>query len=490
MKAIRSAGQILAVTLFAMALAPAERAQAASGQASPSSDAPQRPAALPDGWRGDHVKEPVLDSSMFVVEAGDTDAPTILLVHGLGQNGYRDWLTVIHGLAPDYHVVALDLPGFGWSSRGNGRLSPDNYADVIAWLLETRGLEDVHLVGHSMGATVALRTAAKHPGYFRNLVLVDAAGILHRAAFVKAMAQPSVALDALPAGIQRTASRVLDFTDSLVEEVNFWPDVTKPVRQNEMIWQHLTGERPNTNAAFALIYTDFSSSLDKIALPTTVIWGEHDPVTPVRTGHLLHGLLPNSRLELIDGAGHVPMRTHSEPFLRAFRRALVSPPTDRETVAVADDTTSRDYTCRGNTGQTLRGRYGRIVLDDCVNVSMENVVADSVIIRKSLVDMTHVEVRSEDGAAMTVVDSVVRMTDVTVEGDPAMDLDYARLDIAGSRFISADTAFPVERRVKAIFSVSRLRSGEYTGYLHGAAELRYGSLDGTSSLHSNAAAPP
>ena len=72
--------------------------------------------ALPSDWRVQLEREPVLDSEVLTVQAGEAHPRTLLLVHGLGNNGFTDWLTVMPQLARQYHVIALDLPGFGYSA--------------------------------------------------------------------------------------------------------------------------------------------------------------------------------------------------------------------------------------------------------------------------------------------------------------------------------------------------------------------------------------
>jgi len=73
---------------------------------------------------------------MLTVRAGSKDAPLLLLVHGLGENGFTDWLPVMPMLARRYRVLAVDLPGFGYSSSPQAKFSPANYARVLANLLE------------------------------------------------------------------------------------------------------------------------------------------------------------------------------------------------------------------------------------------------------------------------------------------------------------------------------------------------------------------
>lgn len=107
---------------------------------------------FPESWKTRTVIEPIFDSGLFVVEAGKQNRNTIVLVHGLGSAGLRDWIKIIPILEKNFHVVAVDLPGFGASGRPKGRYSPTNYAKVVHWVIDRYAHDDVFLVGHSMGA--------------------------------------------------------------------------------------------------------------------------------------------------------------------------------------------------------------------------------------------------------------------------------------------------------------------------------------------------
>ena len=142
--------------------------------------------------------EPIFQSEIFVLQTGQENTATILLIHGLGQVGSKDWLNVIPALEKNHHVLALDLPGFGHSATPPGRYSPTNYAKLIHWLTSNYAKGKVIVVGHSMGGAIALRYASNFPDDINRVVLVDAAGILQRTAFIKHTAKIPLPLDSTP----------------------------------------------------------------------------------------------------------------------------------------------------------------------------------------------------------------------------------------------------------------------------------------------------
>ncbi|HYQ94643.1 MAG TPA: alpha/beta fold hydrolase, partial [Burkholderiales bacterium] len=115
------------------------------------------------GTEAQRIDEPVFGGQMVVYEAGRGNAREILLVHGIGQEAARDFRDHIAWLQKSFHVVAVDLPGFGASDRANVLYSPGNYARVLKHVAGRFMHGPFALVGHSMGAVVSLRYAAAYP---------------------------------------------------------------------------------------------------------------------------------------------------------------------------------------------------------------------------------------------------------------------------------------------------------------------------------------
>src|SRR5260221_3976266 len=132
------------------------------------------------GREARRIDEPVFGGQMVVYEAGRGNAREIMLVHGIGQEAARDFRDHIAWLQKSFHVVAVDLPGFGASDKANVLYSPANYALVLKHVAGRFLRGPFVLVGHSMGAVVSLRYAAAYPDDVLRLAVVDAPGVLHR----------------------------------------------------------------------------------------------------------------------------------------------------------------------------------------------------------------------------------------------------------------------------------------------------------------------
>jgi len=192
----------------------------AEAPVSPTGNDPEAIRLLP-GYRSELVEAPVFGGQVYVLEAGPADAEAVVLVHGLGDSGSRDWYPILPALAARYHVVTFDLPGFGRSTHAHELYSPEGYAEFIHALVGQRVHGAFNLVGHSMGGAISLFYAGRFPGDVKRLVLIDAAGILHRKAYVNFAV--SAGLDSLLGMLAATgkdlANAVMDATSQATSPV-------------------------------------------------------------------------------------------------------------------------------------------------------------------------------------------------------------------------------------------------------------------------------
>src|SRR5512138_1319106 len=94
-------------------------------------------AGLP-GYRAQLISAPVFGGEVFVLEVGQPEVPVVVLVHGLGETGCRDFYPILPALAAQAHVITFDLPGFGRSTHANALYTPERYADFMHALLGQR----------------------------------------------------------------------------------------------------------------------------------------------------------------------------------------------------------------------------------------------------------------------------------------------------------------------------------------------------------------
>ena len=267
-----------------------------------------------DGVRYTQFKDQVFGGKAVVAERGLRAGPTVLLVHGVGENAAADWSLVERALAGRYRVLTVDLPGFGRSSHANKLYSPERYAQFLREVVVQIAGGPVLLVGHSMGGAVCLRFAATSPELVRRLALVDVAGVLHREAFVSHVVRQQVSRLGsygrwLLPHAQRGGERLMGVSDRL----GLRPGAALRSAASRLA---LLGGNPSRIAGLALMVDALGATLELVRAETLLIWGTDDPIAPLRTGYLLRARLPNARLALIAGAHHVPMKERPADFNR------------------------------------------------------------------------------------------------------------------------------------------------------------------------------
>jgi pimeloyl-ACP methyl ester carboxylesterase len=215
--------------------------------------------------------------------------PPLVLLHGAGGT-HLSWAAEIRHLA-ETRLYALDLPGHG-KSNGRGLQSISAYGEAVLGWMAACGLHRAVLVGHSMGAAIALTLALEAPQHILGLGLVGAGARLRVApALLEAASDPATyatALDLLAGGI-------------------FSPK-TSP-RLVELVQKRMAETRPSVFYGDFLACNEFdlTEQLGQVSQPALIVCGEQDRMTPPRYARFLLDHLPNAALVMIAEAGHMVM---------------------------------------------------------------------------------------------------------------------------------------------------------------------------------------
>jgi len=458
-------------------------AGAACGTAAPKSD-PMAPVAgdasesirsLP-GFRSEMVPAQGFTGQVYVMEAGPSDGPAVVLVHGLGESGSRDWHAVLPALAARYHVITFDLPGFGRSSHAHDLYSPGNYAEFIHALLAPRVHGAFTLVGHSMGGAVALFYAGRFPDEVKRLVLIDAAGILHRKAYVNfAVSAGLNNLLGILAGSGKTL--VNDAMDAASQATGpILPVSPDPsfVLQSSVLRATLL-DTPLRIAALATIVENFAPIIAKVESPTWILWGSNDAVASLRSGQLLKARLPNAQLRVLEGSGHDPMSSRPAAVADFLLEALSAPDKPRFVRAPLAPLVlpERKGSCNSQAEATFSGDYSEIDIRNCWDVTLKDVHTGALRIRDSRVMVANSRVVSQ-GVALVVKGSRVEITASELSGKVAIEVDNSDLDLAGIELQGQSASIHVASASRLIFSVSHVDSPIQRRYLHDLLEPNAG----------------
>jgi pimeloyl-ACP methyl ester carboxylesterase len=277
-------------------------------------------------WREHLHSMDVRGTSVNYVDIGSGDAgPPVLFVHGLG-GAWQNWLENIPRVAQERRVFALDLPGFGRSEMPRAEISIPGYGRCVDEFCERVGLEEVVLVGNSMGGFVAAETAAQFPARVERLVLVSAAGVsitnLMRRP-VQTWGRVAAALGSYGAANTRAA-----ITRPVVRHLALGFVMRHPTRlRADLCWEqvHAAGTPGFRDALDALLDYDFRDRLGDIACPTLIVWGKEDMLVPVRDADEFERLIPNARKILMNDTGHVPMLERPVKFNDCLMEFLAEP---------------------------------------------------------------------------------------------------------------------------------------------------------------------
>lgn len=213
--------------------------------------------------------------------------PPLVLVHGAGGD-HTHWGSQIRHLK-NVDVYALDLPGHG-QSDGKSRQDVGDYCEDILSFMDTIKLEKVILAGHSMGGAIAQSFAVNHPERLAGLILVSTGMTLPvNQALLAQMKDPVTTRDAV----------------KLVVKWSFRKDADPNLLQQ--------AEKQLMNTNNMVIYGDYlacskfdlSVQARKIDLPTLIICGDADKMTPLKFSNQLNETIPYSKLEIVPDAGHM-----------------------------------------------------------------------------------------------------------------------------------------------------------------------------------------
>jgi len=240
----------------------------------------------------------------------DRSQPTIVLLHGAGFD-HTAWALHSRWFAHHgYGVLAPDMPGHG-RSCGAPLRSIAEMADWTAALLEAAGVARATLVGHSMGSLVALETAARHPAKVSALGLIGTTATMN------------VGPDLLKAAEAND--------HAAVDMVSIWGlgfDAELGGSLAPGLWMHGGAQRVLERCPPGVLFSDLSAcnayqdalaAASKITVPTTLVLGERDMMTPSRGGKALAAALPNSRIVVLPGAGHMMMAERPDELLAALQ---------------------------------------------------------------------------------------------------------------------------------------------------------------------------
>jgi pimeloyl-ACP methyl ester carboxylesterase len=241
-------------------------------------------------------------AELHVVQDGPQEAPPVVLLHGSGFSG-ASWSRMVPALADRHHVVRVDLPGCGQSPPAPSYDVPVQ-ANRVAAMLDDLGLRRVTLVGHSSGGYVATALGEQRPDLLASLALISTGpspdALLPQPLVLRMLLAPPLGpllwsrrSDAMiRKAIGATSARPVDVPDALVADLQ-----RTTYRTTRAILRRSTAYISERSVPERLAALD---------VPVLVIFGAADPRWDRSSAHQ-YDTVPNARIELLPGVGHLPM---------------------------------------------------------------------------------------------------------------------------------------------------------------------------------------
>jgi pimeloyl-ACP methyl ester carboxylesterase len=275
------------------------------------------------------------DVKMHIQEYGSPSSPTLVLVHGTGAWS-QTWVSNADAMvAAGYHVVAVDLPPFGFSTRPeNVDYSRHAQARRIVSLVDELKAGPVTLLGHSYGGGPAAEAAMMAPDRIKHLILLDAAIGMRE----EPMAKPA------PPGLVAKLFGMRTLRTTLIALVGTQPVFSQAllktfVFRKEVVTAKRTAiyQEPFKVKGFSASLGDWAfqfasengsnasetkAGFAALQMPLTLIWGEEDTITPLAQAKAIQEAKPGSKLVILKRVGHIPQIEDVDQFNEAIQLVL------------------------------------------------------------------------------------------------------------------------------------------------------------------------
>lgn len=251
---------------------------------------------------------------MVWLEGGNRSGEPVVLVHGFGASK-ENWLPLLPFLARRYHLLLVDLPGWGESQfHPDADYGMDHQVTRLAAWMRMRLGRPAHVVGSSMGGGISGLLAARHPALVLTLTLMNAAGVTGqgRTPFELAL------MDGHNGLVARNMKGVFTLLATVMSSralavllaPAMYPDMVTRRHVNEHLFRQLMQHQPDPE----------QEAFSRVTVPTLVLWGVEDQALHVSCADTFKQLIPHAEVRLLRGIGHLPMVEAPHVTARLLRR--------------------------------------------------------------------------------------------------------------------------------------------------------------------------
>lgn len=231
------------------------------------------------------------------------EGEVLLLLHGL-FGALSNWKDVVHAFAGRYRVIIPMMPIYELSARQAGI---ESLTDFIAAFVQDFDLHELSLLGNSLGGHIALNYTLHHPERVKRLILTGSSGLFE---------------NTMGGSYPKRGS--YEYIKERVEYTFYDPNTATPELVDEVF--AVTRSIPKCMNIVAIAKSaqrhNMAKDLPKIQVPTLLIWGLNDTITPPHVAYDFARLIPHAELRFIDKCGHAPMMEQPEKFNQILEHFL------------------------------------------------------------------------------------------------------------------------------------------------------------------------
>jgi len=251
------------------------------------------------------------ENKIRYLESGNSDN-TLVLIHGLGASANR-WEHVIPHFEKNYRVIVPDLIGFGYSDKPLVDYTTDFFSEFLKKFLEKLDIKNPVLIGSSLGGQIIAEYTLNNNSAVQKLVLISPSGVMKHStpaldAYVLAALYPN----------PEAAKNAFEMMSGSSKNID--PKIVEGFVKRMRL--------PNAKMAFMSTLLGLKNSqtltekLSSITVPTMVVWGELDPVIPVKYADSIVSTIKDCRFYRMDGCGHTPYVEVPETFVKIVMEFL------------------------------------------------------------------------------------------------------------------------------------------------------------------------
>ncbi|MGB3603532.1 alpha/beta fold hydrolase [Gordonia sp. (in: high G+C Gram-positive bacteria)] len=261
--------------------------------------------------------------------AGDSGAPPLVLVHGISSS-LEDWAAVIAEFATDYRVIALDVPGFGYSDPAPDSITINALADATVGVLDALGeMRPAQWIGNSLGGAIALAASVRHPDRVSSLVLVSPAAFGRSVTPLLRSLTVPVLGKILASRPNRNSVAMLQkqvFADPALAtryRIDHAMAIAKETDAGEFS-RRVAAEVASVRGVKEKWRRQLLAQAAANPVPTTVVWGAKDRILPASHAGAVRAALPHADVVVLPGVGHMAQLEVPERFLAIARPFLAA----------------------------------------------------------------------------------------------------------------------------------------------------------------------